>query len=51
VTDSVFFADPLKVGDPVLAHLDAEDVHFLDGRLGARAARAPSPATAAVASS
>ena len=27
--DSIFFADPLTVGDPVLAQWDADKVHFL----------------------
>jgi putative spermidine/putrescine transport system ATP-binding protein len=29
VPDSVFFADPLAMGDPVVAQWDAEEVHFL----------------------
>jgi putative spermidine/putrescine transport system ATP-binding protein len=29
VPDSVFFADPLSVGDPVLAQWDAAEIHFL----------------------
>jgi putative spermidine/putrescine transport system ATP-binding protein len=28
--DSVFFADPLTVGEPVLAQWDADKVHFLE---------------------
>jgi putative spermidine/putrescine transport system ATP-binding protein len=39
VPDNVFFADPLKVGDAVLAQWDAKEVHFLDGH----AARASTP--------
>jgi len=47
VPDNVFFADPLKVGDAVLAQWNAEDVHFLDGH-AAGPARTPqsTPATA-----
>jgi putative spermidine/putrescine transport system ATP-binding protein len=33
--DSVFFADPLTIGEPVLARWDADKVHFLDS--GAKA--------------
>jgi len=28
-TDSIFFADPLEPGDPVLAQWQPEEVHFL----------------------
>ena len=35
VPDGIFFADPVSVGDPVLAQWDAEEVHFLAG--GAKA--------------
>ena len=31
VPDGVYFSDPLRVGEPVLAQWDAEDVHFLNG--------------------
>jgi len=48
VPDHVFFADPLKVGDAVLAQWDAKEVHYLDGYSGARASS--SHAAAAVAS-
>ena len=33
--DSIFFADPLTIGEPVLARWDADKVHFLDS--GAKA--------------
>ena len=46
VPDNVFFADPVKVGDTVLAQWSAQEVHFLDGR---SAARAPSTQAAAAA--
>jgi putative spermidine/putrescine transport system ATP-binding protein len=46
VPDNVFFADPVKVGDTVLAQWSAQEVHFLDGR---SAARAPSTQPAAAA--
>jgi putative spermidine/putrescine transport system ATP-binding protein len=49
VPDSVFFADPLKVGDAVLGQWDAKEVHFLDGH-AARAASPQSTPAAAVAS-
>jgi putative spermidine/putrescine transport system ATP-binding protein len=46
VPDSVFFADPLSVGDPVLAQWDAAEIHFLQsGPLTTSAARAKVPAT------
>ena len=48
VPDNVFFADPLKVGDAVLAQWDAKEVHFLDGY--ARRACVPSSHAAAAAS-
>ena len=35
--DSIFFADPLTVGDPVLAQWDAEEVHFLQSGAQRRA--------------
>jgi len=50
VPDHVFFADPLKVGDAVLAQWDAKEVHYLDGYSGARAASSPAAAAASVAS-
>ena len=46
VPDHVFFADPLKVGDAVIAQWSAEEVHFLDGHAGA-SAPGPRGATAA----
>jgi putative spermidine/putrescine transport system ATP-binding protein len=49
IPDHVFFADPLKVGDTVLAQWTAPDVHYLDGHGGAPSANAE-PAAAAVAS-
>ena len=50
VPDHVFFADPLKVGDAVLAQWDAKEVHYLDGYSGARASSSPAAAAASVAS-
>lgn len=50
VPDDIFFADPLKVGDPVAAQWDADEVHFLDGHAGARAASAAPAAVASLAS-
>jgi len=39
VPDSIFFADPLKVGDSAVAQWDAGEIHVLE----ARAQRPPSP--------
>ena len=50
VPDHVFFADPLKVGDAVIAQWNAEEVHFLDGHSGARASSSHAAAAASVAS-
>jgi putative spermidine/putrescine transport system ATP-binding protein len=48
VPDNVFFADPLKVGEAVSAQWNAQEVHFLDGHAGARAASPKSKPAAAV---
>jgi len=50
VPDHVFFADPLKVGDTVLAQWNAEEVHFLDGHATGRARTPQSTPATAVAS-
>jgi putative spermidine/putrescine transport system ATP-binding protein len=34
VPDSEFFADPLTIGDPVIARWDAEELHYLVARSG-----------------
>jgi len=34
VPDGAFFADPLTIGDPVLARWDPEQLHFLAARSG-----------------
>jgi putative spermidine/putrescine transport system ATP-binding protein len=34
VPDDEFFADPLTIGDPVLARWDPEQLHFLAARSG-----------------
>jgi len=51
VPDDKFFADPLKIGDPVIARWDAEQLHYLVARSGKRsaasAAASASPAVAA----
>ena len=39
VPESAFFADPLEIGDPVLANWAADDVHVLDGAEHAPARR------------
>jgi putative spermidine/putrescine transport system ATP-binding protein len=46
VPDDKFFADPLTIGDPVIAHWDAEQLHYLEARSGKRSA-ASAPASAA----
>jgi putative spermidine/putrescine transport system ATP-binding protein len=47
VPDGAFFADPLTIGDPVLAHWDPEQLHFLAGPSGkASAAATANPAKA-----
>jgi putative spermidine/putrescine transport system ATP-binding protein len=51
VPDNVFFADPVKVGDTVLAQWNAQEVHFLDGHSTARIAAPQLNPAAAVASS
>ncbi|HKB82593.1 MAG TPA: ABC transporter ATP-binding protein [Burkholderiales bacterium] len=45
VPDDQFFADPLKMGDPVIARWDAEQLHYLVARSGRAAAAARIPAT------
>jgi putative spermidine/putrescine transport system ATP-binding protein len=50
VPDHIFFADPLKVGDLVLAQWDAQEVHFLDGRSAVRAPSSQSQPAPAIAS-
>jgi putative spermidine/putrescine transport system ATP-binding protein len=51
VPDNVFFVDPVKVGDTVLAQWNAQEVHFLDGHSTARMAAPQLNPAAAVASS
>jgi putative spermidine/putrescine transport system ATP-binding protein len=47
VPDDEFFADPLAIGDPVIARWDAEQLHYLVGR-SARAPRAETGHSTAV---
>jgi len=47
VPDSEFFADPLTIGDPVIARWDAEQLHYLVAR-SVNAAAAGAPAVVAV---
>ncbi len=45
VPDDQFFADPLTIGDPVIARWEAEQLHYLVARSGRAAAGARVPAT------
>jgi len=49
VPDDQFFADPLKMGDPVIARWDADELHYLVARPG-RAAASGSTVVAAAGS-
>jgi putative spermidine/putrescine transport system ATP-binding protein len=51
VPDGEFFADPLTMGDPVIARWDAEQLHYLVARSGPvmEAARVPGAGSSTVA--
>ena len=44
VPDGDFFADPLTIGDPVLARWDPEQLHFLAARSGKASGAIVAPA-------